>query len=243
MSMSPTTASHPQFGASDPKVPLWRRSGFGRFSAVELLVTLVLLIALSPFFSETKHGSLVESLLISIVLILATMTVGSRRWTFAVAIILVVPTLVARWLHHLNPGPLREEIYAASGLIFVLFAVGNLFHFILRAPKVDLEVVCAGISGYLLLGIVWVLAYNIVWVHDPKAFAFTVTSPTGDVMQGFTAMYFSYVTLCTVGYGDIVPVTPAARMLASVEAMTGTFYMAIMIARLVSLYSSRKSNA
>jgi len=128
-------------------------------------------------------------------------------------------------------------------LLFVLFAVGNIFHFILRAPRVDLEVVCAGISGYLLLGIVWVLAYGIVWVHNPAAFAFTVPSPSGNEMQGFTAMYFSYVTLCTVGYGDIVPVTPAARMLAAVEAMTGTFYMAIMIARLVSLYSSRKSAA
>ena len=240
--MSSTRASHSPPGQITGDTQAWRRTGFGRFSAVELLVSLVLLIVLAPFLSEFTYGRLVESLLISFVLILATMTVGNRRWALAVAIILVTPALVARWLHHVHPGPLRAEIYAASGLAFVLFAVGNIFHFILRAPRVDLEVVCAGISGYLLLGIIWVLAYNIVWLHNPGAFAFTVASPSGNTMEGFTAMYFSYVTLCTVGYGDIVPVTSAARMLAAVEAMTGTFYMAIMIARLVSLYSSRRSN-
>ena len=57
-------------------------------------------------------------------------------------------------------------------------------------------------------------------------------------MKGFTAHYFSFITLCTVGYGDIAPVSSAARMLAAMEAMTGTIYMAVLIARLVSMHSS-----
>jgi hypothetical protein len=58
-------------------------------------------------------------------------------------------------------------------------------------------------------------------------------------MNGFTGLYFSFITLSTVGYGDIIPVSEVARMLAIVEAMFGTFYMTLLIARLVSLYSSR----
>jgi hypothetical protein len=58
-------------------------------------------------------------------------------------------------------------------------------------------------------------------------------------MSGFTGLYFSFITLSTVGYGDIIPVSDVARMLAIVEAMFGTFYVTLLIARLVSLYSSK----
>ncbi len=61
-------------------------------------------------------------------------------------------------------------------------------------------------------------------------------------MSGFTGFYFSFVTLSTVGYGDITPVSKVARMLAAMEAMTGLLYVAVLIARLVSLYSSPKSD-
>ena len=57
-------------------------------------------------------------------------------------------------------------------------------------------------------------------------------------MNGFNGFYFSFITLSTVGYGDITPVSKVARMLAAMEAMTGLFYVAILIARLVSLYSA-----
>jgi hypothetical protein len=59
-------------------------------------------------------------------------------------------------------------------------------------------------------------------------------------MNGFTGFYFSFITLSTVGYGDITPVSRAARWLAAMEAMTGLLYVAVLIARLVSLYSSAK---
>ena len=57
-------------------------------------------------------------------------------------------------------------------------------------------------------------------------------------MKGFTAIYCSFITLCTIGYGDIVPASGAARMLAMIEGIVGTFYMAILVARLVSLHTS-----
>ena len=59
-------------------------------------------------------------------------------------------------------------------------------------------------------------------------------------MDGFTGFNFSFITLSTVGYGDIAPVSRAARWLAAMEAMTGLLYIAVLIARLVSLYSSAK---
>jgi voltage-gated potassium channel Kch len=73
---------------------------------------------------------------------------------------------------------------------------------------------------------------------NPNAFSFNTRSGTATVMSGFTAIYFSFTTLMTVGYGDITPVADVARMLAMLEAMTGTLFVGVMIARLVSLYSA-----
>jgi hypothetical protein len=105
-------------------------------------------------------------------------------------------------------------------------------------------VLCAGISVYLILGLLWGLAYTLVAQLIPNAFSFSARAGTSATMTGFTSMYFSFITLATLGYGDVIPVADVARMLAMLEAMTGTLFVAILIARLVSLYSaSRQTHA
>jgi hypothetical protein len=126
-----------------------------------------------------------------------------------------------------------------SGLLFIGFVVVELLRFIIYAPQVDAEVLCAAVAGFLLSGLAWSLAYNLLYRLDPNAFVFTLSSKSGFSMNGFTSLYFSFITLSTLGYGDIVPVAQVARMLAMVEAMFGMFYMALLVARLVSLYSSK----
>jgi hypothetical protein len=103
---------------------------------------------------------------------------------------------------------------------------------------VDADVLCAGISVYLILGLLWGLAYTSVAQVIPNAFAFSTAPGTPATMSGFTALYFSFITLTTVGYGDISPVADVARMLAMVEAMTGTLFVGVLITRLVCLYST-----
>jgi hypothetical protein len=89
-----------------------------------------------------------------------------------------------------------------------------------------------------MLGLLWALAYVLVATIQPDAFAFSAHPGATNAMTGFNAFYFSFVTLSTVGYGDIVPVSRVARMLAAMEATTGTLYVAMLIARLVSMHAS-----
>jgi hypothetical protein len=91
----------------------------------------------------------------------------------------------------------------------------------------------------LLLGLLWGFAYMLVACLVPGAFYFDGQIEGAKEMTSFTSVYFSFVTLSTVGYGDITPVASVARMLAAAEAMTGTLFVAILISRLVSLYSSQ----
>jgi hypothetical protein len=211
-----------------------------RFSSVKLLIALIIYIGAAPFVDQFHRGQLISSLCITAVMITATMAMGNRRWTLIVAIFLVIPTLLARWSVHVWPEAIPPEIFSVSGMLFAGFVVGNILWFILRAPEVDSEVLCAGVSGYLLIGLFWAFAYTLVGAVNTNAFWFQIKPDSLRPMQSFTAIYFSYITLSSVGYGDIAPVSPAARMLAMMEAMTGLFYVTVMIARLVALYSTRE---
>jgi hypothetical protein len=228
-------------GKKLPK-PLQRRGRFRRFSTVELLIALGLLFLSFPFVEEVKGGDVIVSILFSLVLLAAVVAVADRKGVFFIALLLLIPAIGGRWLNHLRPDLVSPPLFLISGLILVAFVVANLLYFVLRAPSVNVEVLCASISAYLMLGLMWTMAYWLVDQLTPGgAFSFNTNAGTRS-MNGFTGFYFSFITLSTVGYGDITPVSRIARWLAALEAMTGLLYMTVLIARLVSLYSSPKSN-
>jgi hypothetical protein len=159
-----------------------------------------------------------------------------------ITVVLVIPAIAGRWINHFRPDLVPASVFLVSGLLLMAFVVLELLRFILRAPLVNTEVLCASISAYLLLGLTWTLAYWLVDQLTPGgAFSFNTTAGTHS-MNGFTGFYFSFITLSTVGYGDITPVSRIARWLAAMEAMTGLLYVAVLIARLVALYSTPKSH-
>jgi len=227
--------------AKESLKPVWRRLKFHRFSTVELLVALALLFFFFPFVEEVKGGDVIVSVLLSLVLISAVIAVANRGLTLVVALFLMIPAIAGRWINHFRPDLVPPAVFLISGLVLVAFVVINLLRFVLRAPSVNGEVLSASISAYLMLGLMWTMAYWLVDQLTPGgAFAFN-TNAGKESMNGFNAFYFSFITLSTVGYGDITPVTRIARWLAATEAMTGLLYVTVLIARLVSLYSTPKS--
>jgi voltage-gated potassium channel len=208
--------------------------GYFRYSAIELLVALALLLITAPLVQDMPFGDLVEPVLLTLVMVSAVLAIGGGRRTLIVALVLVLPALAAKWGNHFWPHTVSLFVYLVLGTAFLLFVVAQLIHFILRSPTVDANVLCAGISGYLLLGVLWTPLYVAAARWNPAAF----TMPAGGTMDGFTALYFSFITLSTVGYGDIAPVSKVARMLAPMEAVVGLFYVAVLISRLVAIYST-----
>ena len=211
-----------------------------RFSTVGLLIALALLFFFFPFVEEVKGGDLIVSLLLSLVLLSAVLAVSDRKGVLLIALVLAIPAIVGRWINHFRPDLVPPAVFLIAGLLLVAFVVVNLLRFVWRAPSVNIEVLCASISAYLMLGLMWTMAYWLVDQLTPGAFAFN-TNAGKQSMNGFNAFYFSFITLSTVGYGDITPVSRIARWLAAMEAMTGLLYVAILISRLVALYSTPKS--
>jgi hypothetical protein len=211
---------------------------FRRYPAAQFLVALMLASVTSPFTEDLKNGDLVEVVRFTIVLSSGLLAVGGRHRSLILAIVLVTAAIIGKWVDHWQPDLVPDWFFLVPGILFVAFVTGQFLRFIARAPRVDSEVLCAGISGYMLLGLLWALAYILAAQLIPGAFAMTTGTGPDHLMNGFTAIYFSFITLSTVGYGDIVPVSGVARMLAMMESSVGIFYTTMLIARLVTLYSS-----
>jgi hypothetical protein len=208
---------------------------------VQLLIALGIFFICVPFIEEIKGADMIVSGLFSLVLLAGILAVAVRRRILVIAIMLAIPAIAGRWVNHFRPDLVPSPLFLIAGLVLVAFVVANLLRFVLRAASVNTEVLCASISAYLMLGLMWTMAYWLVDQLTPGgAFSFN-TNAGPRSMNGFTGFYFSFITLSTVGYGDITPVSRIARWLAAMEAMTGLLYVAVLIARLVSLYSTPKS--
>ena len=132
-----------------------------------------------------------------------------------------------------------NDIYLLAAIVFVIFVLFHLFRFVIFASVVNFEVLCAAIAIYLLLAVVWSLIYTVLAQSDPGAFAFTESSDADAKLVGFNALYFSVQVITTTTFGDIMPISDSARMLALLEATVGLFYLAILVSRLVSAYTGK----
>ena len=209
-----------------------------RHPAAQFLGALLLALVSSPFTESLPDGDLIEAMRLTVVLVSGVVAVGGRRRVLVAGIFLAAPALVGKWVNHWRPVLVPDWMFLVPAVLFVLLLLTQTLRFILLSPRVNSEVLCAGVAGYLLLGLLWGFAYILVARLNPEAFTFTAGPASGHLMKGFTAIYYSFITLCTVGYGDIVPSSGAARMLAMMEGIVGTFYMAILVARLVSLHAA-----
>jgi hypothetical protein len=216
------------------------RLGLFRYSMAHYLVGLILVIITAPLVGIFDQGLLIESLIMTAVLVSGVIAVGGKRRAMVGAIILITPALAGRWQHQLDPGLLPPWLFMSCTVLFMVYLLFHLLMFIVRAPRVSSEVLCAGIATYLTLGIAFGVLFDLVESLHPGSLALGGTVGDTAAVRGFATVYFSFITLATVGFGDITPVTPTARMLAIVESMVGTFYMAILVARLVSLYAANK---
>jgi hypothetical protein len=205
-------------------------------SMAVLLVLLVISVFGVPFFTEPGSliGRILQDLLLSLVLVTGVVSATERHRAFLLIALVALLAITVRWASWLAPAHLTLEIrdettLAAVALISV--AVGmNVF----GPGKVTFERIDGAIALYILVGVLWAQAYHLVSILVPKAFY--SASLHSNSLDRSIWIYFSFVTLTTAGYGDILPVAPQARSLTNLEALVGQLYPAIVLARLVSLH-------
>lgn len=214
--------------------------GVSRFSVAHCMFAIIIAYIGIPFLKHFRHGILIEDLLVTGMMLFSLLAVGRTRKTLVWAILLVTPAYICKWANYFHPDPLSRVIALGAAVIFCIFVAAQLLRFIFCAVTVDSEVLSASVVTYLIMALAWAFCYDLIALIVPGAFSFTIANPEGQSMVGFTGLYFSFITLNTVGYGDIVPVSAVARMFAMAEASFGMFYMVMVISRLVSMYSHQQ---
>jgi hypothetical protein len=204
-----------------------------------LLVLMVCLIILAVFPFAGRAGFL-RSALFSAVVLSAVYAAGSERRTRLIGAVLGLAALVFTWI---GAGETRV-IGTISVAVFLAFVIGAVSVQLIRTSKVTAQTIWAGVCVYLLIPVLWTRFYALVVFanENPSTVFRGVTndpSPiTGDWMSQVS--YYSFVTMTTLGFGDISPLTVAARRLTTVEAVVGQLFLAIFIARLVGLHLAER---
>lgn len=203
--------------------------------AVLFFSILITLVGNSIPASPSVRSSILE---FSLGINLALAMFGSVKRYWRTAAILVGSFAVARIAASLSGA---THMLSASHSLWTLAAVlaaGSALGYVMREGSVDAERIYAALSVYCLSGLVFGVAFHLLDGLQPGSLRFGDGLPGHPIDIG-TAIYFSFVTLATLGYRDVVPVTPPARSLATLEAVCAQLYLAVLIARLVSLHASR----
>ncbi len=199
-----------------------------------LLVALMLQITLPVFFD--KSSLTYESLRSFVLVLFLIACVNFIRQFKMILKLMIVLAIVAAGLHmvQISYASINVQISAlAFMVVFLILIFGNLLKQLFRLPEVDLDAVSGVAAGYLLLGFLSTTINSLVLMVDQDAFNWPLEGKGGTFIE---MAYYSFVSLTTIGFGDIVPVSKAARMLTVLFSVIGQMYIAIVIALMVSKY-------
>jgi hypothetical protein len=207
-----------------------------------LLASLfVLLFVLYPLVEPRSLAGYLLDVIAMLVLISGASTVSDRRGLLFLSIALGVSAFVLHWLVYAFPGRILLMLRIASLMLFLTVVMFAVLYKVLRRGRVTSHRIQGAIAVYLMMGLIWASAYALIFMYDPTSFDLGIAATAPDDVNDIQTsgmgqlVYFSFVTMTTLGYGDITPLSAAASNLAILQALTGQLYLAVILARIVSL--------
>jgi len=199
-----------------------------------LLVFLLLNISVSVIL-EGSERQLLRATVVSVVLLAAIGCLQFKRGGVVISRTFGAVTILSGWLPIVFELPVLAFLGEGFRIVFFLLVTAALIYQVARSSDVTSGVIIGAVDGYLLLGSVGAVACAIIERASPGSFA-----SAGAQLEQSEFLYFSFVTLATVGYGDVVPVAPVARSLVILLAVSGQIYIAVLMALLVGKYVGMK---
>ena len=217
--------------------PFFRHIARQRF--FYLLVAILIFIIGNPFIKDPLplRFHFLTDLFITIIFITATHALSEKKRQLTISILLAIPLLILVWSKYVIDNFYIDILGYIFAALFLGYIVICLADFIFEQKEVTKEVIAAALIIFLLVALVWTFVYAVLDAVYPGSFSFG-TKPGSDI---YHFVYFSFVTLTTLGYGDIVPLTERARALVIMEAVVGQIYLVVGVAWLVGMHVSRRS--
>lgn len=204
-----------------------------------LLVSILLLLALQPFLVGFAGLSRLLNIFLTVVLISAVYAVSHKKQTTTIGLMLAVPMFLGMWSLELVSMPRLHLLSLGFGVLFMGYIIVQILTYVFRAQQISRDVIYGALVVYLLLGILWGFAYALLEGLQPGSFKIPV-GQIQEVRELF--LYYSFITLTTLGYGDITPLSVPANSLSLLEAVIGQLYLAVLVARLVALHIVHSDN-
>lgn len=220
----------------------WRWYADSDRGLAALLVFLVLYIfVIYPLFSSDTGGGSAVSIFFSLILVAGVVATSAHHAVRAGVVVLAVISLASHWLNVVLGGRVDHMVSAAAAVLFFAIQIWFISGRVFASPgPVNAFHIMGAVAVYLLLGLMWSQAYLFVYLAAPNAFNFSAGTQVYEPPVA-EMLYFSYVTLTTLGFGDITAVHPMARSLVMMEGLVGQLYPAVVLARLVTQFEGRKS--
>lgn len=207
----------------------------------QLLIVLAVTFVVSPFLKAGIGNILAISLLLYTIIVVVNSFALPRRWLVVYGAIAITAFCLEVISTLRDVSYLNQTFSLISQIIFALYFAGAAYWIgrdIFTTPEVTLDIVRGGISVYMLIGFLWALLYGIVNTLDANAFS----QPLIQQDSYLKTLHFSFTTLTTLGYGDIVPLSEVAQVLTNLEAIVGQMYSSVLIAILIGSYLAQRSN-
>lgn len=196
---------------------------------------------ITPFLINNHLVDLIMTIILGLIILICVNQVSRTRITINLSFILALLMLVC-YIDILIMGRSKDILicYFAILTVFLAFMTISVISSVARHQEITINTLLGAICGYLLIGFTWCYLYLTIAHINPLAFSYQMEGTLRDNIQHF--IYFSYITLTTVGYGDIVPKTDLTRAFTWLEAATGQIYLAVWISQLVAIHIAQRLN-
>lgn len=214
---------------------------FSRYRFQNLLVCFFLYLLVGPFLETFQYGHVAMDVFLTAVLVLSVQAIYKRDKILWISLVLLSLSLMIIWAEKLGFLKLSDKTTVLLICLYFISIVYSFLQYIFSSKKVDANLISATLCLYLILGLLWGTIYALTEACIPGSFAgelLVISDSVAARLHYF--MYFSYITLTTLGYGDILPLTKGATALCQVEAIVGQFFTAVLVARLVGIQVSQQ---
>lgn len=211
-----------------------------RHRFIFLLAMIFLLLVVTPFIEGFVRLRFLFNAFLSAVLVSAVYTLSQKIRNLAIAALLAIPMLISIWAQYFVRSDAMFLIGRICGAFFIAFTIFHILRNIFQEQEITKDTIAGAAAVYMLFALMWSFLYGVLNLVEPNSFAISAAQTLG---ERNIFLYYSFVTITTLGYGDVTPVTYIATSLAVLEAVVGQLYLVVLVAWLVGMYVSKKSKS